>query len=229
MDGGYLHLIFLSPLICFSGWLLREPYFALLTLVVYLSAFDKFPKKQTFILTLGIIILALISIATLVSFLTISFFRFVEGGGSSFSLFDSFGFSQILKNIKIFLTGPFPFYQVFYKVTGYEWHPQTWFFTIFNWTMYYIIWKKRKFFFDKSFRPLSILSASLIGSLIILYDAVHVDYVAVGTIFLIPFVSSFKFNFLNMYFRTLILYISVSAIYFMVAYVITGTPFLGLS
>jgi hypothetical protein len=210
-------------LMCFSGYLLREPYFALLFLISFLIGLKKLSKEHILFFSFSILVSLIFIAFGIYNILEVSFFRY-EGGDSPFS----FNLYKIIKNLKIFILGPFPFYQVFSGVSGAVWQIQHWPLIVYNWVIFFIIISNIRAILRSDMSILLFISFGFISSLILFGADLHIDYMVPGIIFLIPIVSTYNYPMKMMILVSAICYLLLTLIYFIISMLTTGSPFMGI-
>lgn len=217
IEKGYLKYILSTIFLCLCSYTLREPYVALVLAWAIILSLRKLLKNHPIIIMSSIIIISL--------FLFAQFYLLFQIVNIRYGAYDPFGFSflNILKNIKVFLFGVFPMYQIFLNVDGAVWHSQLWLVTIYNWIIYFIIIINFKKIVRSNLIAPLILSLFFIFSLL-MSAAFHIDYLVPGILFLIPIISRYQFSFKTLAFFSSIFFIFLNLAYYIFSMALTGNP-----
>ena len=220
---GTIQFVLSILVFCVCGYLLREPYFALIFVTCCFIGLKKVSKENP--ITLGFVILlgSIILILSVYTIIQISFFRYSVGDSPV-----AFGAYQLIKNIKIFILGPFPFYQFFTKVHGFEFQAQHYPLIIYNWIIFYIIFTNIRQILKTKLSSLFFISMGFLTSLVLFSAHLHIDYMVPGIIFLIPIIANFKFPIKTLLLFSTIIYLSLNLFYFIFSMILTGNPFMGI-
>lgn len=193
--------IVILPVSCFLAWSLRQPYslvILMLAVYIYLSSALQSKKKGLFIISLLITIIA--CSIFLPKYLGLALDRFAGTSQLSFNVL-----MFPLRLIRAF-AGPFPWYQVFMDVNGVEYMPADFLQAVYNLALVILVfplatkmWKESK----------SIDTSLLLGALLFVSAAqatgVHMAYVSIGMVLLLPLACKVDFvkwppTFLKCYF-----------------------------
>ena len=153
----------------------------------------------------------------------IGFFRYEYEGQFLF-----FNIYQLIKNLKIFILGPFPFYQVFADIIGYEWQIQNYPLVIYNWVIFFVVIKNIRTILNTNLKILFYISMGFISSLILFGQHMHIDYMVVGIVFLLPIIATFNYPYKYLTVYSMIIYLMLNLSYFIVSMIATGSPFMGI-
>ena len=202
---GTIQFVLSILVFCVCGYLLREPYFALIFVTCCFIGLKKVSKENP--ITLGFVILlgSIILFLSVYTIIQISFFRYTVGDSPV-----AFGAYQLIKNIKIFILGPFPFYQFFTKVHGFEFQAQHYPLIIYNWIIFYIVLTNIRQILKTKLSSLLFISLGFLSSLILFSAHLHIDYMVPGIIFLIPIIANFKFPIKTLLLFSTIIYLSLN-------------------
>jgi hypothetical protein len=182
-DKKYLWVIAL-PVACFLAYSQREPYLLVtLTVASYLLLSSVFQEKLKLRTKVAIAILLLATLWFLPQYSTLAFDRYGSGGQLSFAPL------QFPLRILRALAGPFPWFQIFMGVDGAEFMLPDFLQAVYNLTLLILViplafkmWKD-----SKRIEP-CMLFALLLYVMAIQATGVHIAYLSIGIVLLIPMV-----------------------------------------
>jgi hypothetical protein len=213
---GVIHILILTPIVCLMGRMMREPYFLLFLVASFSVLYGKLKQKNRILLVLFIIVILTLFRNIFDFIYALTFFRW------DLLSYLTGALSGVFTNVIISITGPFPFYQYFYKVPGYDYQIPSYFLTITNWVLIYVL-----IIFRHSFNDYRLLIFLGLGFYIIALfsPGLHIDYSSFGFIFFIPFVAS-KINLpLSRYLSiSFIIYVLLTMAYFTARMITIGKP-----